>query len=196
MLRTIKEKKSKVPKRRFSPEEDELIIKHVENGGAKNWRSIAEKLTNRSAAQVRERYVNYLDPNITHRPWTDEEELLLIKCVKEIGSKWTQIASYFEKRTDVNVRNHWISLSRENSRCDTSMTRISPHKLRKIKKKVQSRKYHEEKTRVKDIQKQQPVIVVKTDEVVHECPSKRVRSIIDELYPNDLETLNMIFSLD
>lgn len=95
---------------RFSKEEDDIIISKVKVFGKNNWKAVSSFLKDRSSRQVRERYINYLDPESNTGPWTEEEDLLLISKVDEIGPKWSQIRPFFKKRTDVIIRNRWIHL--------------------------------------------------------------------------------------
>lgn len=39
-----------------------------------NWKQIANEIPNRTGRQIRERYVNHLDPNIIKTPWTKQED--------------------------------------------------------------------------------------------------------------------------
>jgi len=57
---------------KFTPDEDEALIKAVETHGS-SWAKIREMVVGRTAAQCRERWVNHLDPNVKHSaPWTPE----------------------------------------------------------------------------------------------------------------------------
>ncbi|OHT10458.1 hypothetical protein TRFO_20274 [Tritrichomonas foetus] len=93
----------------FSPEEDKLLLALVKEYGDKNWRMIAKKMENRTTRQCRERYRNYLSPNLTNGPWTAEEDLLLEQKNFELGPKWATIAQSFKNRSDVNIKNRWAS---------------------------------------------------------------------------------------
>lgn len=101
------------PKRKFTPEEDDIIRKCVAEKGTRNWNYVAQFLPQRSGKQVRERYVNYLKPDVSKRPWTSEEEKLLIRLVKTNGNKWSTNATYFENRTDISLKNHWVNICRK-----------------------------------------------------------------------------------
>ena len=54
------------------------LIKRV----GKNWKLISEMLGSKTGKQIRERYINKLDPNIKKHPWTKEEDIVLIKCIR------------------------------------------------------------------------------------------------------------------
>ena len=114
---------------KFTPQEDDTIIRIVNDFGAHSWRLIAANLPGRTARQIRERYVNYLAPNVCKEPWTEEEDQQLREKVAEHGRKWSQIAKYFENRTDVTIKNRWLKLQR----CDRKKNRA---KSRKAKKRV------------------------------------------------------------
>jgi hypothetical protein len=70
------------PKSKFSEEEDQLIQQFVLQYG-KKWVKISKIMKTRTAAQIRERYVNYLDPNTHHQKWTDDEDNKLILLISE-----------------------------------------------------------------------------------------------------------------
>jgi hypothetical protein len=43
--------------------------------------------------------------------WTESDEQLLIDKVTELGPKWSTITQLFPGRTDIGVRNHYISIT-------------------------------------------------------------------------------------
>lgn len=93
----------------FSIEEDDMLSKLVKEYGEKNWRTISKHMPNRTTRQCRERYRNYLSPQIKNGPWTTEEDLLLEQKYLEYGPKWATIAQFFKTRSDVNIKNRWAS---------------------------------------------------------------------------------------
>ena len=97
-------------KKKFTPEEDKIIIEQVKARGEKGWKHIAENVPGRTARQCRERWVNYLSPNVSLAPWTKEEDELLTKLVSEFGQQWSKISSNFKFRTDVMLKNRWSNL--------------------------------------------------------------------------------------
>ena len=107
----------KVPKMhrvrcKFTKQEDTLLVNIVNELGTRDWEAIANRIPNRNARQCRERYTNYLAPNLSHDPWTPEEDSLLEQKLKELGAKWVNISKYFKNRTDTMLKNRWLVLSR------------------------------------------------------------------------------------
>ena len=101
------------PKQKFSKEEDEILRKQVQIHGEKHWNYVASFLKGRTAKQCRERWKNYLSPEVSHSEWTQEEDLLLYNLIKKLGKKWSQLATYFKTRTDVMLKNRWALLNRQ-----------------------------------------------------------------------------------
>lgn len=107
-----KEEKAKTSKRShprvpFTKEEDNLLKKLVEEYGDANWKFISKKIAKRNARQCRDRWLNYLSPKVANKPWTIEEDQLLVKKYEELGPVWKKIATFFPNRTDINIKSRW-----------------------------------------------------------------------------------------
>jgi N-glycosylase/DNA lyase len=94
-------------RKRFRIEEDEVIKDLVEMKGMTDWHKISGYLKNRSAKQCKERYNNYLAPEIENIAWTEEEDELLRSKIFEMGKRWTEFRKYFPNRGSNNIKNRW-----------------------------------------------------------------------------------------
>lgn len=52
------------------------VVRLVKKYG-KNWKKIEEEMQGRSGKQIRERFINKLDPNIKHEKFTDDEDRIV-----------------------------------------------------------------------------------------------------------------------
>ena len=94
---------------KFTQQEDERLISLIKENGAKRWKSIARKMSGKTARQCRDRYMNYLREGLGNRPWTDDEDYLLSQKVKEIGTHWSKIVIFFKGRSTNNIKNRWYT---------------------------------------------------------------------------------------
>lgn len=96
----------------WSKEEDDIILSLVDLYG-KNWSLIAKKVPTRNGKQIRDRFLNYLDPKINRNKFTVEEDDMIIKLYIEHGSKWSTIAKFFNGRTGDMIKNRFYSCLRK-----------------------------------------------------------------------------------
>lgn len=95
------------PKKKFTAEEDAMLLKLVKKYGACKWDNIALSMPGRKGRQCRDRYMNYLNPTVKNDEWTLEEDSMLIEKVKEFGPKWAKISKFFQGRTGPALKNRW-----------------------------------------------------------------------------------------
>jgi hypothetical protein len=92
-------------KLKFTGEEDQTIIELVSQFG-NQWSLMSKEMKTRSARQIRERYLNYLDPKRIHGNWTKEEDQKLLSLLSsESKISWKRVEKDFPGRTDVSIKN-------------------------------------------------------------------------------------------
>ena len=89
--------------RTWSLTDDEQLKAIFDKFGPK-WSLIALDIPGRNGKQVRERWLNHLDPRVTKAPWRSDEDAIILKAYTEIGSRWSLIAKWLPRRTDSESR--------------------------------------------------------------------------------------------
>lgn len=97
----------------WTREEDIRIIEMVQIYG-KSWSKISKMLITRNGKQIRDRYINILDPNIKKGKFTLEEDLKLLNLFRKFGTKWATISKFFENRTADMIKNRYHSSIKKN----------------------------------------------------------------------------------
>ena len=108
--------KPKNVKLKFTPEEDDRLRWLVQQHGTNSWNLIAKLMGNRNARQCRERWKNYVNPELRNEPWNQEEDRLLVEKYGEFGPRWNKIAKFFVNRSDNSLRNRWQLMLRQYER--------------------------------------------------------------------------------
>jgi hypothetical protein len=101
-----------VVKSKFSQFEDAQLRHVIARGICRDWSEVAREIPGRNARQCRERWNNYVNPDLSRAKWTDEEERLLIRQYQEHGSKWQVIAKSFPHRSKNQIKNRWFAYQR------------------------------------------------------------------------------------
>jgi len=74
-----------------------------------SWAMISSALPGRTGKQVRDRFLNKLRPNIRCGDWSTEEDECIVTLCKEIGNRWSLIATHLPGRTEAQVKNRYYS---------------------------------------------------------------------------------------
>lgn len=92
--------------------EDQRLLAAVARYGIENWKNIADFVGNgRTRSQCSQRWLRCLNPKISKKSWTNEDDKQLKELVEQHGNKsWTKIAGIMGNRSDVQCRYHYNHL--------------------------------------------------------------------------------------
>ena len=77
------------------------------------WSDLAQRLPGRVGKQIRDRWVNHLNPAINHLPFSREDDMKLWNGHKKLGKRWVEIATkcFNSTRSENHIKNRWYSAS-------------------------------------------------------------------------------------
>lgn len=94
---------SKKSLKKWTREEDELLIKLAEISKGKKWKWIASQIPGKRDSQCRSRWER-IRPGMKQGRWTPEEDEHLRKLYSIYGDKWSELAKNLNNRTGKQVR--------------------------------------------------------------------------------------------
>ncbi|KAL7436191.1 hypothetical protein ACHAXH_007167 [Discostella pseudostelligera] len=112
-------------KGRWTQEEDDIIIECVKAGNEK-WSDIARRLPGRIGEQIKEHWMNVLDPDVKKGVWTEAEMKILRDSQKELGNKWSDIAKRIPGRSENSVKNRWYNQKTSDRRAQKKRELATP----------------------------------------------------------------------
>jgi len=92
----------------WTPKEDQKLVELMKKYG-QSWAMISSLMDGRTGKQVRDRFLNKLRPNIRCGDWSQREDEILVSLCKEIGHRWSLIATHLPGRTEAQVKNRYYS---------------------------------------------------------------------------------------
>ena len=96
-------------RRTWTKQEDELLLHYIKCYG-QNWAMISQSMGGiRNGKQIRDRYLNKLNPAIKNTKWTPEEDQKLFELFQVFGRKWCRIAKDMAGRTEAMVKNRFYT---------------------------------------------------------------------------------------
>ena len=101
--------------RPWNADEDRRLLAGILRNGTDSWSAVSEIVgETRTRAQCSQRWFRGLDPRISKKRWSPEEDKKLIDFVEEFGeTAWAKIASSMGNRSDVQCRYHYQQLKKQ-----------------------------------------------------------------------------------
>ena len=101
-------------KGQWREEEDAIVLRAIAQSAEPTftqWADLSPQLPGRSGKQIRDRWVNYLNPAINHLPFSREDDLRLWEGHKKLGKRWVEISVkvFNSTRSENHIKNRWYS---------------------------------------------------------------------------------------
>ena len=91
----------------WTPEEDELLRNHVQLHGVRKWMLISKSIPGRCRQSCRTRWCHQLSHEMKRKPFSPEEDGIIMHAQARFGNKWIKIAKLLNGRTNSSVKNRW-----------------------------------------------------------------------------------------
>jgi hypothetical protein len=103
-------------RRFFSPEDDQTLQRLKGESSSVTWAQIADRMPGFNARQLRERWCNYLSPELKTNGWTEEEDCELMRLYTELGPRWGIIGGRMGNRSAPDIKNRFQSIRNRNEK--------------------------------------------------------------------------------
>ena len=90
-------------------EDEDIELQRLFDLNKNNWSKIAKIMKTRGPKQIRDRYINNLDPKIKRGYFKISEDLKILKLKNLVGNKWSLISKYFENRSPDIIKSRYYS---------------------------------------------------------------------------------------
>jgi hypothetical protein len=109
--------------------EDKLVLNLVNKFG-RNWSLLSRYMPRRTGKQIRERFINILDPAINRDKFTFDEDRYILELYSIYGTTWSKIAEFLKNRTADMVKNRFYSYLHRNIHGDCYKDQLNRRKKR------------------------------------------------------------------
>jgi hypothetical protein len=196
-----------ISKGSWKKEEDIQLIQLIQRFG-KCWNIVSKFIPNRSSKQIRDRYLNTLDPWIKKEKFKPEEDAKIMELYYQYGTAWTKISKHIEGRTGDCIKNRFYSYLKKIIHKDEFLflkyKKSTKKKRRKMRKSLMMKYSSKQIQNIeRDLENKIEVIKLKEDLKVsnqnynHENLFRYINSdnIHKDSFSND-ESLKDIFNID
>lgn len=125
-MQKFKNSQRSAKKGNWAADEDEILLKWVQDYGPTKWTECSKLIKGRCGKQCRERWVNILNPHVKKGNWSDEEQNLIFDNLYVHYTSWSSISRVLPGRTENSIKNYFYS----------SLRRLKSNLLCNIIKKV------------------------------------------------------------
>jgi myb proto-oncogene protein len=95
--------------RKWTEDEDRLLINYAKDFKEKNWKEISLKFANKNPLQCFSRYKR-IRPGIIKGSWKKEEDIQIRELIKKYGKSWSKISKIMQTRNGKQIRDRYINV--------------------------------------------------------------------------------------
>ena len=99
------------PGRKWTIAEDDKLVGLMRKHGHE-WTKIAKEFQDKTAKQLKERWLNQLNPKVVDDAFTVDEDMKLVLYIREFGRSWSKICKLMPGRSELMVKNRYHSFLR------------------------------------------------------------------------------------
>jgi hypothetical protein len=103
-------------RRFFSREDDETLRQFKAVVPELSWPQIVECMPGFTARQLRERWCNYLSPNLNTTTWTSDDDRRMFELYADLGPQWGIIGAHMGNRAAPDIKNRFQNLANKQKR--------------------------------------------------------------------------------
>jgi hypothetical protein len=149
-LKEIYQVKFKSSRSYFTKEEDKLLQTLVDSQKKIKWNEISLQVQGKTPRKCRDRWKNYLSPEIKIENWSNEEDNILFEKVQRYGRKWIDIACFLPGRTTNDIKNRYHVKIKNQIKKENSKKEEKIEKIGKTEKTEKTEKIEKEKNNIFD----------------------------------------------
>lgn len=114
-IKRFKKINPKIKKGLWTEEEDAEVVRLSKIYG-KNWAKISANISNKNKTgkQIRQRYLNFLDPSINRSKFTLEEDIKIMRLYDVYKTNWKYYVKHFNCRSSDMIKGRYYSSVRYN----------------------------------------------------------------------------------
>jgi hypothetical protein len=106
MIFSIKKIKNQ---KKWTREEDDMLIVLAEKFNEKHWKEIAKRFSKKNSLQCFSRYKR-IRPGIVKGSWKKDEDLKIMDLVRKYGKSWSKISKMLGTRNGKQIRDRFINV--------------------------------------------------------------------------------------